>query len=405
MHRVLRRCACDLRFRADADCLHTRVGRTSANRVRILAGSTPVMPAADCPERVRGLCDSSHVIGEPRKLLAKKPPPRATVPPVKPGQRQSPLALKEIRRIVVPWFVTVSAPSTTAASPRHYQPLRMRRLHTLILASAVLLLALLAPAHGAITSTYPAGLQHLESAASISSTPIRLERSFADTVGYHRTLVTRVTVPDDAMPKPIGGRCLLLLKETLPRTLYFDLYQLAEWTRFQRSTAAADAPDESSFEVFSLEDVELERSSADSKEYSVWILADHAKWSSHLASDGTQTHTATLKVPIHARYQAARLGGGHALASMPPPSVFLSCDNDGGVPGDFSTVRPFVRQTYERTSNHTVSLEVPVGDLADLPLVRWGTLLVTLTASLALFLVVQWTARRGTTDVSNQKAE
>lgn len=242
---------------------------------------------------------------------------------------------------------------------------------------------------GAIT-TYPPGLRLLDSQSTQSIPPILLERSFAESEGYHRTLVTQVTI-NDAEDLP-DTRCSLLLRETLPRTLYFDLYQLADLYRFHRAAYhAAPSPTypESIVRVYSEQDVELERSAEDSSAYTIWLFVPHAQWSTTTSADGVQQNMATVKLPIHARYQAARPGGGHAEATMAPPVIYLRCD---GVK-HFSTTG-WIRQKYVRESELTVRLQVPVGDLNDLALVRTGTFVVTVSASLALCFLVWWQARK-----------
>jgi hypothetical protein len=238
----------------------------------------------------------------------------------------------------------------------------------------------------------PAALRTLDAASTVSS-GAQLERSFdADATGFHRTLVTQL-----AFQSAGGPRCSILLRETLPPTFYFDLYQLDELTRFNDATfrqlgeGADSTISEQVVHVYSERDVELERSAEASQEYTLWLHVPRPQWHRTRAADGATTFNATIRVPIHARYQAARISATHADARIGPPTVYVKCAE--GSPDELTSTG-WSRYELTPSLRHTVEMQVPVGNLAHLALVRLGTFLVTMSAAVALCVIVWWQVTR-----------
>lgn len=229
----------------------------------------------------------------------------------------------------------------------------------------------------AAAADFPAALDSIDADSILSPGRLSIRRSFASSEpsGFHRTIQTELefdqltTQPDDPTHP-----CRIIMHERIPKSFYYDLYQLADLWRLRSDSMSST--DDSGVLVFSSRDIELERMSEMSDEYDVFMYIPKPKWMKNNAG----RYTATIRVPIHARYQAARVGGSHAKATIGPPQVYLRCQAADEL--DFSSG---VWSRFDSDADPPVlTLEVPIGDLSHLATVRLVTSIVTITAAIIL---------------------
>ncbi len=163
--------------------------------------------------------------------------------------------------------------------------------------------------------------------------------------GYHRHLHTTILVsPATPLSSPVNAtslatrlrRCEVLLLESVPSTLYFDLYQLAELA-VARARTRQTYP---SVRALAYGDIDVEAGAESSPAHALWLIVDQPQW--RVADKATGAATLHLQLPIHARYQAAQnVTCDSSLGALNPclrpsalesPRVFLRCPSPSPSP-------------------------------------------------------------------------
>ncbi|XP_043209062.1 phosphatidylinositol-glycan biosynthesis class X protein-like isoform X2 [Amphibalanus amphitrite] len=209
--------------------------------------------------------------------------------------------------------------------------------------------------------------------------------------GFHRDLVTSVQLPWS----PSLADCRLLLVERLPAGVYADPYQLARLPSAQHK-------------VLGLVDVEAMAHD------STWL--DVLSWVEVNVTEGEVSGqvTATVSLPVHARYHRADETERIASVYIESPRLFLGCDWENqpdtqpSIEAESPTVdsddckcdekEPFPCRiasdavceyhAVQTDNSPTVVLPVPLGDLRDLELVLVGTAVAVTAGTVLLLLVI-----------------
>lgn len=236
-------------------------------------------------------------------------------------------------------------------------------------------------------------------------------------MGYHRQLRTELraslSLPggagagssvDGAPNEPAESllarlnQCELLLLETVPRTLYFDLYQLEEVAKFRstqmrareqsqsQSTSSSPPVPFPEMRALSYGDIDVEAGSESSPEHLLWMIAERPVWTivqqqsdahSEDLTAGSHTAQLVLQVPIHARYQAARRDCDASDPSLPrgcvgeavieAPRIFISCpavqqQGESNGSADSADQRQWI-SVPTRSSGPDARMNVPVASL------------------------------------------
>jgi len=276
---------------------------------------------------------------------------------------------------------------------------------------------------------------HLSSFLSTATPTLerRLESEAGDIGrGFHRQLRTTLHLTSQEpklMQDPEQSRsiirselekCELMIQEHIPNTMYADLYQLAQISRFHarpRPNINGSATLSTSliypFRAVCEQDIELERPSEVSRSYTMLIDVSNPEWnielrqstkpansnptsspsspSSFSSSSSSLDASITLRIPIHARYQAAGIMNGassisYAEARLHQPTIFIRC---GEVTGHgWAEVRVPQRPEY------TVTMQVPIGTLDHLPVIRVVTFGLTLLSAIFLCALSIWKSRQ-----------
>lgn len=250
---------------------------------------------------------------------------------------------------------------------------------SILLIYTTLSLANSIPTHSDPFELISSTLQHAAPYGDANEILIRRQWNDETSAGFHRTLRTEISVFGSA-PEDWLSSCRLMLRESLPSAFYFDLYQLRDLFRFQ---SMSQEPRQGVVEVHTQSDIELERPAELSQEYQVWFDIQQPKWEKvEGGKDGNQHYLTVFEVPIHARYQAASYNDTHRIATLPPPTVYVNCDSNA------STSMGFPITSWYRFSSivtpASLQFSVPVGNLHHLPLVRFGTLILTMVTALIL---------------------
>uniref|UniRef100_A0A2C9M139 Phosphatidylinositol-glycan biosynthesis class X protein n=1 Tax=Biomphalaria glabrata TaxID=6526 RepID=A0A2C9M139_BIOGL len=198
--------------------------------------------------------------------------------------------------------------------------------------------------------------------------------------GFHRDLITRLTLPPGITASLSKPQCTLLLIETLPSGVYADPYQLNSLKLFGGSQVLFDSP------------VNVENAEFLSRSHELYIFVNV---SDHFTKDSTNHTEIDVSFPIHARYHKPSPDKTHAIVTILHPSLYSNCSESDvtssiTAPCDLSntSICDWVPLTYLSTSA-PLTLYVPVGQESHKPIVILVTLLVSITVS-ALLVKVMW---------------
>ncbi|XP_059141579.1 phosphatidylinositol-glycan biosynthesis class X protein-like [Physella acuta] len=191
--------------------------------------------------------------------------------------------------------------------------------------------------------------------------------------GFHRELITTITIPDDIRTLHSNKGCSILLLQSLPPGVYADPFQLSSLVQF-------GGP-----KVLFNNDVNIEAPEYLSKTVELYIFLQVSDYKFYQSSKNTVIN---ISLPIHARYHkpTAMKEVTHSPITLLHPGLYSNCsqlDPNHAISAPCSFLNNAVcqwTQLHYLSSTAPLHMTVPVGQEKDKPLVIVITLLVTFIA-------------------------
>ncbi|XP_066292827.1 phosphatidylinositol-glycan biosynthesis class X protein-like isoform X1 [Branchiostoma lanceolatum] len=208
-----------------------------------------------------------------------------------------------------------------------------------------------------------------------SLSAVRVNRT-AQNQGFHRDVVTEVTLPVAMATLPVP--CRLLLVETVPAGMYVDLHQVTFRTDF-------GGP-----QVLALRDIDVEQAAHQSPHHKLLLYSP--------LQQGPKGFTWRVTLPVHLRYHrwAGEGEDTSATVKLEGPDVLMHCEGDRPVTTPCEESRLFPAPCYAESQEvclwqllngkaEPLLFQVPLGQQTHAGLVITGT---TVAAALGSWLIL-----------------